>query len=75
MHITPYLHVVKDSWKKINLKNILNFKKIKIPYLLNCEWFFNLGNRLLSSIVFYYQNYVVKIILCLVLYKINHNMT
>jgi hypothetical protein len=72
MHITPHLHVVKDSWKKINLKNTLNFLKNLIPYLLNCGCFLNLGSRLLSSKLSYHQNYVITIVLYLVLCEINH---
>ncbi len=72
MHITPHLHMVTDSWKFKNLKNILNFKILKIPYLLNCECFLNLGSMLLSSKFSYHQNYVITIILYLILCKINH---
>ncbi len=49
MHITPHLHVVSDFRKSKILKNTLNLKKIKTPYLFNYECFLNLGNRLLSS--------------------------
>jgi hypothetical protein len=57
MHITPHLHMVKNSWKFKIFKNILNIEFFKIPYLLNCECFLNLGSRLLSSKFFYHQNY------------------
>ncbi len=72
MHITPHLHVVKDFWNFKKLKNTLNFYKFLIPYLLNCKCFLNSGSRLLSSKIFYHQNYVITIVLYLVLYKINH---
>jgi hypothetical protein len=72
MHITPHLHVVKDCWKCKILINTLNLKKKLITYLLNFECFLNLGSRFLSSKFFYYQNYVITIVLYLVLCKINH---
>ncbi len=68
MHITPHLHVVNDFWKFWKIHWIF-----KIPYLLNCECVLNLGTRLLSSIFFYHQNYVITIVLYLVHCKINHS--
>jgi hypothetical protein len=58
MHITPHLHVVKDFWNFLILKNISNSKKFQIPHLLNCEFSLNVGNRLLSS-----NYFTIKIIL------------
>ncbi len=71
------LHPIYMWWRTLeNLKFLkyFEFQKFKIPYLLNCECFLNLGNRLLSSLFFYHQNYDIAIVLYLILCKINHKL-
>jgi hypothetical protein len=58
MHITPHLNVVKNFWNFKLKKNTLNFKILKIQYILNFEFFLNMGSRLLSS-----KFFTIKIIL------------
>jgi len=55
-HYTPF-----TCGKRI-LKNILNCKIFKILHLLNCECSLNVGNRLVSSNLFYHQYYFTKIV-------------
>ncbi len=62
----------KRFLKILNAENTLNFQNFKILYLLNCEWFLNLGNTFLSSKFFDDQNYVITIVFYLVFCKINH---
>ncbi len=61
-------------WERtfVNLKIWKILWIFKIPYLLNCEWFLNLGSRLLSPKFLYHQNYVITLVVYLVLCKINH---
>ncbi len=65
----------KRLLKFFNFGKYLEFLKFKIPYLLNCECFLNLGSRLLSSKFFYHQIYVITIVIYLIVCKINHNLT
>jgi hypothetical protein len=51
MYIIPHLYVLKHSWSF----EILNFESFGIPHFWNCECFFNVFNRLLSSHIFYHQ--------------------
>jgi hypothetical protein len=72
MHITPHLHVVKDSWKSKKLKNILNFKFLKshIFEIVSVFWSWVVGCYHLKKN--YHQNYVITIVFYLVFCKINH---
>jgi hypothetical protein len=71
-HYTPFT-CGKKKFENLNfLKTTLNFSNFKIPYLLKCECFLNFSSRLLSSKIFYHQNYVITIVLYLVFYQINH---
>jgi hypothetical protein len=72
-HYTPFT-CGKGFWKFKNLKTTWNLLKSQIPYLFNYYYFLDVGSRLLSSKMFYHQNYVITIILYLVLCKINHNL-
>ncbi len=57
-HYTPFT----CDKRLLNFKffyNTLNFKKIKIPCLLNFEYFSNANNRFISYKFFYRQNFFI----------------
>ncbi len=71
-HYTPFI-CGKGLLKILIFEKYFQFLEKIIPYLFNCECLLNLGSY--YHLFFYHQNFVITIVLSLIFYKINHNLT